>query len=255
MSLGFLDHMRVVPDHRIPGMVTYPLDEILLATLAGIVCGADDWDGIEEIATGALDWLRGFLPFAEGVPTAQTFRKVFRLLDAPALQRGFAAWAASMRGAAREVIAVDGKTLRGSKMSSDGRARCIWFRLTPPRPGWCWRSGRSREVERDHGDSQTPGYAQPQGRDRHHRRDGNTEGDRPAHRRQGRRLRARPQRQSDEPARGRRAFLRRPVCDATCAREAESGAGHGRIEERLCRAADAAGSWSAPRVEGPAILR
>ena len=35
MTLGFLDHMRVVPDHRIPGMVTYPLDEILLATLAG----------------------------------------------------------------------------------------------------------------------------------------------------------------------------------------------------------------------------
>ena len=42
------------------------------------------------------------------------------LLDAQALQKGFAAWAASMRGAAREVIAVDGKTLRGSKMSSDG---------------------------------------------------------------------------------------------------------------------------------------
>ena len=35
MTLGFLDHIQVVPDHRIPGMVTYPLDEILLATLAG----------------------------------------------------------------------------------------------------------------------------------------------------------------------------------------------------------------------------
>ena len=45
MSLGFLDHMRVVPDHRIPGMVTYPLDEVLLATLVGVVCGADDWEG------------------------------------------------------------------------------------------------------------------------------------------------------------------------------------------------------------------
>ena len=77
-------------------MVTYPLDEILLATLARVVCGADDWEGVEEIATGALDWPRGFLPFA--VPTAQTFRKVFRLLDAQALQRGFAAWAASTRG-------------------------------------------------------------------------------------------------------------------------------------------------------------
>ena len=121
MSLGFLDHMRVVPDHRIPGMVTYPLDEVLLATLVGVVCGADDWDGIEEVATGALDWLRSFLPFKNGIPTAQTLRKVFRLLDPEALQRGFAAWAASLRAEAREVIAVDGKTLRGSKTSSDGK--------------------------------------------------------------------------------------------------------------------------------------
>src|SRR5271165_6117435 len=122
MSLGFLDHMRVVPDHRIRGMVTYPLDEVLLATLVGVVCGADDWEGVEEVATGALDWLRGFLPFANGIPTAQTLRKVFRLLDTEALQRGFAAWAASLRAeAAREVITVEGKTLRGSKTSPDGK--------------------------------------------------------------------------------------------------------------------------------------
>ncbi|MBV8316655.1 MAG: ISAs1 family transposase [Planctomycetaceae bacterium] len=121
MSLGFLDQMRIVPDHRIPGMVTYPLDEVLLATLVGVVCGADDWDGVEEVAAGALDWLRGFLPFANGIPTAQTLRKVFRLLDTEALQRGFAAWAASLRTQAREVIAVDGKTLRGTKASPDGK--------------------------------------------------------------------------------------------------------------------------------------
>src|ERR1700729_2313714 len=91
------------------------------ATLVGVVCGADDWEGVEEVATGGLDWLRGFLPFANGIPTAQTLRKVFRLLDAQALERGFAAWAASMRAAARAVIAIDGKTLRGSKTSSDGK--------------------------------------------------------------------------------------------------------------------------------------
>ena len=121
MGLGFLDHMRVVPDHRIPGMVTYPLDEILLATLVGVVCGADDWEGVEEIAKGGLDWLRDLLPFASGVPTAQTFRKVFRLIDTQALAQGFAAWTASARRVERQVVAVDGKTLRGSKMAADGR--------------------------------------------------------------------------------------------------------------------------------------
>lgn len=115
MAKGFLDHMQIVPDHRIPGMVTYPLDEILLTTLVGVVCGGDDWDGVEEIAHGALDWLRRFLPFKEGVATAQTLRKVFRLLDPAALEQGFAAWASSLRPKAREVVAIDGKTLRGSR--------------------------------------------------------------------------------------------------------------------------------------------
>src|ERR1700733_3310995 len=143
MSLGFLDHMRVVPDHRIPGMVIYPLDELLFATLVGVVCGADDWEGVEEVATGALDWLRGFLPFANGIPTAQTLRQVFRLLDSEALQRGFAAWAASLRVEAREVIAVDGKTLRGSKTSPDGKGALHLVSAYATEAGWCSPNGRS----------------------------------------------------------------------------------------------------------------
>jgi hypothetical protein len=114
MTRGFLD--------RIPGMVAYPLDEVLLSTLVGVVCGADDWEGVEEVANGALDWLRSFLPFAHGVATAQTWRKVFRLLDPEALEQGFATWVASIRPLAREVIAVDGKTLHGSRQPDGGGA-------------------------------------------------------------------------------------------------------------------------------------
>ena len=116
MGLGFLDHVRRVPDHRIPGMTPYPLEEIFLAALVAVVCGADDWEGVETVADGALDWLRGFLPFAYGVPTAQTFRKVFRLLDARAFSESFAAWAASVRRSSkepcgREIVAVEGKVV------------------------------------------------------------------------------------------------------------------------------------------------
>ena len=198
MALVFLDHMRVVPDHRIAGMVTYPLNEVLLATLVGVVCGADDWEGVEEVATGALDWLEGFLPFANGVPTAQTLRKVFRLLDTQALQRGFSAWAASLRAEAREVIAVDGKTLRGSKTSPDGKGALHLVsayateaglvlaqqavdgksnEITAIRNSWTCSTSRGRSCR-----------STPWGRRRN----------RPAHRRQGRGLRARAQRQSDQ---------------------------------------------------------
>ena len=127
MGLGFLDYARKVPDHRIVGMTTYPLGEILLATLVGVVCGADDWEGVETIGEAALEWLRRFLPFADGVPSAQTFRKVFRLIDKQALAECFAAWAQAGRRSDEagrpdepEVVAIDGKTLRGSKTSRDG---------------------------------------------------------------------------------------------------------------------------------------
>lgn len=78
MAIGFLEEMKRVPDHRVAGMVTFPLEEILLATLAAVVCGADDWERVEDYASESLDWLRRYLPFAAGIPTAQTFRKVFR---------------------------------------------------------------------------------------------------------------------------------------------------------------------------------
>ncbi len=123
MGLSFLDHARRIPDHRILGMTTYPLAEILLTTLAGVICGADDWEGVETIGEAALQWLRQFLPFSHGVPTAQTFRKVFRLIDKQALAECFAAWAESVRPSQRggaEIVAIDGKTLRGSKTNADG---------------------------------------------------------------------------------------------------------------------------------------
>jgi predicted transposase YbfD/YdcC len=126
VSSGFLACMEAVPDHRITGMVTYPLNEILLATLVGVVCGADDWDGVEEVAQGALAWLCGYLPFTHGVPTAQTFRKVFRLLDSKALERSFAAWAQTLHQKSETgetgVVAIDGKTLRGSRQGDGSGA-------------------------------------------------------------------------------------------------------------------------------------
>jgi predicted transposase YbfD/YdcC len=246
MSLGFLDHMRVVCDHRIPGMVTYPLDELLLATLVGVVCGADDWEGVEEIATGALDWLGGFLPFANGIPTAQTLRKVFRLLDTQALQRGFAAWAASLRAEAREVIAVDGKTLRGSKTSPDGRGALHVVSAYATEAGLVLAQqavdGKSNEIT-----------AIPELLDMLNLKGAIVSIDAMGTQKEiARRI-------ADKGAdyvlalKGNQTSLREDaalffadaVCATDCAVSAETDAGHGRIEERSCRAAEA--RWLAER--------
>lgn len=245
MAKFFLDHMRVVPDHRISGMVTYPLDEILLTTLVGVVCGADDWEGIEEVASGALDWLRAFLPFENGIATAQTLRKVFRLLDPAALERGFAAWAASMRPVTREVIAVDGKTLRGSKQSDGtGALHLVSAYATAAGLVLAQRAvdGKSNEITAipelldmlnikgaiisiDAMGTQKAIAARivEKGADYVLALKGN-------------------QTSLHDDA---RLFFADPVCAATCATETETDAGHGRIEERLCRAADA--GWLAER--------
>lgn len=246
MSVGFLDHMKVVPDHRIPGMVTYPLDEVLLATLVGVVCGADDWEGVEEVATGALDWLRGFLPFANGVPTAQTLRKVFRLLDTQALQRGFAAWAASLRAPAREVIALDGKTLRGSKTSPDGKGALHVVSAYATEAGLVLAQravdGKSNEIT-----------AIPELLDMLNLKGAIVSIDAMGTQK------AIARRIADKGAdyvlalKGNQTslhedvelFFADPALTAPCAASAETDAGHGRIEERACRAASA--EWLAER--------
>jgi predicted transposase YbfD/YdcC len=254
MTLGFLDHMRVVPDHRIPGMVTYPLDEILLATLAGVVCGADDWEGVEEFATGGLEWLRGFLPFANGIPTAQTLRKVFRLLDPQALERGFAAWAASMRAAAREVIAVDGKTLRGSKTSSDGKGALHLVSAYATEAGLVLAQravdGKSNEITAIpellemlnlKGAIVTIDAMGTQKEIAQRIVDKNAD--------YVLALKGNQMSLHEDAA----LFFADPACAAACARCAATDAGHGRIEERTCRVAEA--SWLAERHPGWKGLR
>lgn len=114
MPKSFLDCVRAIPDHRIVGLVDYPLDEILFATLVGIVCGADDFDDVESIGLELLDWLRGFLPYRNGIAGAQTFRRFFRMVDPKALEAAFAAWMTGFAPVIRGVVAIDGKTLRGS---------------------------------------------------------------------------------------------------------------------------------------------
>ena len=120
MSTSFLTCIRDVPDHRIAGMVTYPLDEILLAALVGVLCGAEDFDDVESIGSELIVWLRRFLPYRDGIAAAQTFRKFFRLVDAEAPERAFASWVASLQETIAGVVAIDGKTLRASKTDGNG---------------------------------------------------------------------------------------------------------------------------------------
>ena len=58
MGASFFDHIGDIEDPRVPGMIVYRLDEILLTVLVGLLCRAEDFDEIEDVGVELLDWLR-----------------------------------------------------------------------------------------------------------------------------------------------------------------------------------------------------
>jgi hypothetical protein len=80
-----------------------------------VIACAESWDDIALYGRSKLAWLRTFLELPNGVPSHDTFRRVFMLIDPDALEAGFTAWTGSLvAGFEREGVAIDGKTLRPS---------------------------------------------------------------------------------------------------------------------------------------------
>jgi predicted transposase YbfD/YdcC len=114
-TVVFLKHFEELPDGRQPGKIRYPLSEVLLLCLLGILAGAETICDIARFGDKKLALLRRFSPFAAGTPSHDHLGDILATLDAEAFQHCFVAWVASLTGVAAEVIAIDGKTLRRSK--------------------------------------------------------------------------------------------------------------------------------------------
>ena len=89
--------------------------EVLVIAVCAVIACAESWDDIALYGRSKLAWLRTFLELAHGIPSHDTFRRVFMLIDPDAFEAGFAAWVGSLTaGFEREVVAIDGKTVRRS---------------------------------------------------------------------------------------------------------------------------------------------
>jgi len=108
-------HLGVVEDPRCQGKIEHRLTDILVIAVCAVIACAESWDDIALYGRSKLAWLRTFLDLPNGIPSHDTFRRVFMLIDPDAFERGFAAWVGSLvDGFEREVVAIDGKTLRRS---------------------------------------------------------------------------------------------------------------------------------------------
>jgi len=103
-------------DPRVERTREHLLEEILLMALAAVLSGAGSWNEIEGYCKAKFLWLKGFLTLPGGIPSHDTFNRVISALDPAELERGFCAWVGSIaKLTAGEVIAIDGKALRGTR--------------------------------------------------------------------------------------------------------------------------------------------
>ena len=105
----------ILPDPRTGPAQRHDLKEMMVMTLSAVLCGADNWVDVAEWASDNEDWLKKYLVLENGTPSHDTFGRVFRLLNAEVFEQCFRRWIADIGGDVKGVIALDGKTLCGSR--------------------------------------------------------------------------------------------------------------------------------------------
>jgi len=112
----FVSHFRVIRDPRIERNKLHPLESILFVAMCAVLSGIESWEGMEEFGEAREEWLKRYVELPYGIPSADTFGRVFAQIAPQEFEKGFLSW---VRGVYKktegEVIAIDGKTLRGSR--------------------------------------------------------------------------------------------------------------------------------------------
>lgn len=120
MAVSLLEALGDLDDPR-AGNARHQVSDILILAICAITAGATAWTEVERFGLAKQAWFERFLSLPHGIPSHDTFGRFFAALDPIAFRQAFERWTASVRRYTRgEVIALDGKTLRGSSSTSDG---------------------------------------------------------------------------------------------------------------------------------------
>jgi hypothetical protein len=112
---SFIDFFDSLSDPRVERTRKHKLIDILVITLAAVISGCDDWNEIELYGNSKIEWLKGFLKLPEGIPSHDTFNRVFAMLDPQELQKRFLSWVQSVATITNgQVVSLDRKRLCGS---------------------------------------------------------------------------------------------------------------------------------------------
>lgn len=119
---SLLDWFKDLPDPRSERNQDHPLLSIVFIAICGAISGADNWVDIEAYGNAKAEWLKSIIALPQGIPSHDTFGRVFRFLNPKAFQERCLEWVRGVgRPVAGEVIAMDGKQMRGAKEVPTGK--------------------------------------------------------------------------------------------------------------------------------------
>jgi len=117
------DHFASLKDPRTPDKIEHLLIDIVTIAICAVICGADGFIEIADYGKAKYDWFKGFLKLPNGIPSHDTFGRVFSLISPNEFQRCFQNWIQTVATlTSGEVVAIDGKCLRRSHDRSSGKA-------------------------------------------------------------------------------------------------------------------------------------
>jgi predicted transposase YbfD/YdcC len=120
-SLSLGESFAEIQDPRIDRTKLHKLIDIMIIAVCAVICGAESWPDIEQFGNDKREWLGSLLELPNGIPSHDTFRRVFSLINPQEFEQCFFDWVNGLTGTVSGVIAIDGKTLRRSHDKAAGK--------------------------------------------------------------------------------------------------------------------------------------
>lgn len=123
--LSLIEHFKALPDPRVDRTKDHELIDILVIAICTLLCAGESFNDMEDFGKAKEDWFKTFLALRNGIPSHDTFNRLFAALAPQAFLDCFVRWTQSLRMAvAQEIVALDGKALRRA-LNGDQSIKCV----------------------------------------------------------------------------------------------------------------------------------